>query len=150
LRILILFFNATIKTMLQHQTTVRVRYAETDQMGYVYHGTYVQYFEVGRVEALRDLGLSYKKMEEEGVMMPVVSLSQRFVRPALYDEVLTITTILRELPDRFITFHYEIHNEEKKLVNGGKVTLCFLDAVSRKSMAVPDFLLERIKGQMLA
>jgi acyl-CoA thioester hydrolase len=133
--------------MLQHQTTVRVRYGETDQMGYVYHGTYVQYYEMGRVEMLRGLGLSYQKMElEHQVMMPVVSLMQRFVRPALYDELLTITTVLRKLPDRFITFHFEIHNEARKLVNGGTVRLCFLDANTRTSVMVPDYLLERIRG----
>ena len=132
--------------MLEHQTTVRVRYAETDQMGYTYHGVYVQYYEIGRVEALRHLGLSYKDMEEtHGVMMPVVSLSQRFVRPALYDELLTIKTQLRKLPDRFITFHFEIFNEAGKLANAGTVRLCFLDAKTRKSVQVPGYLLERIE-----
>ncbi len=132
--------------MLSHQTQLRVRYAETDQMGYTYHGVYLQYYEVGRVEALRQMGMTYRQMEEDyGVLMPVVSLSQRFVRPALYDELLTITTQLRELPGSFITFHFEISNEAGKLVNAGKVRLCFLDKETRKSIPVPAFLLTRIR-----
>ncbi|MFK7807053.1 MAG: acyl-CoA thioesterase [Saprospiraceae bacterium] len=132
--------------MLSRSTQLRVRYAETDQMGYVYHGTYVQYYEVGRVEALRSMGLSYKQMEEDfGVMMPVVSLSQRFVRPATYDDLLTITTVLRKLPEMFITFHFEVKNEAGKVVNGGEVRLCFLDAKTRRPVMVPEYLLERIK-----
>ena len=131
--------------MFQHETTVRVRYAETDQMGIVYHGVYLQYYEVGRVEALRSLGLSYRQLEEEhGVLMPVVSLSQRFVRPAYYDDLLRVCTTMRKLPDRFITFYFEIFNERDKLVNSGEVRLCFMDAETQKTMRVPEVLLERV------
>ena len=131
--------------MYQHTTQIRVRYAETDQMGYLYYGNYAMYYEVGRAEAIRALGLSYQEMEDNyGVMMPVVSLNMRFVRPALYDELLTVQTVLRKLPDRFINFDMEIRNEAGKLVNGGKVRLCFVEKDSRKSIVAPDCLLEKL------
>jgi acyl-CoA thioester hydrolase len=126
-------------------TQVRVRYGETDQMGYLYYGNYAQYYEVGRVELIRSLGLTYKELEEtHGIWMPVVSMQQRFVRPALYDELLTIKTTLRELPDQFITFHCEIFNEKQKLVNGGVIRLCFFDPKIKKTMTAPAYLLEQL------
>ncbi|WP_353482764.1 thioesterase family protein [Haliscomenobacter sp.] len=124
----------------------RVRYGETDQMGYLYYGNYGQYYEIGRVEMLRSLGLTYKEMEEEqGVMMPVLSLQMRYVRPAFYDELLTIRTTLRRLPDQFITFHVEIFNEKNKLINGGSVRLCFVDKKSNKSIFAPDKLIDKLR-----
>eukprot|EP00903_Cladosiphon_okamuranus_P000129 g129.t1 len=100
-------------------------------MGYLYYGNYAQYYEIGRTEMIRSLGLSYKAMEaEHSVMMPVMSLQCRYVRPARYDEEITIRTTLRHLPDRTITFHMELLNEAGKLVNGGTVKLCFVDSVS--------------------
>ena len=124
----------------------RVRYGETDQMGYLYYGNYAQYYEIGRVEMLRSLGLTYKEMEEEqGVMMPVLSLQMRYVRPAFYDELLTIRTTLRRLPDHFITFHVEIFNEKNKLINGGSVRLCFVDKKSNKSIFTPDNLIDKLR-----
>ncbi len=124
----------------------RVRYGETDQMGYLYYGNYAQYFEIGRVEMLRSLGLTYKEMEQEhGIWMPVVYLETRYVRPALYDELLTIRTTLRKLPEKFITFHMEIFNEKNKLVNGGSVKLCFVEAQSGKTIYAPEFLLEKLR-----
>lgn len=114
-------------------------------MGYLYYGNYAQYYEIGRVEMLRSLGLTYKAMEEEhGILMPVMSLQMRFVRPARYDELLTIRTVLRRLPDQFIVFHVEIFNEKKKLVNGGSVKLCFVDAKSNKTVPAPNYLLEKL------
>lgn len=124
----------------------RVRYGETDQMGYLYYGNYAQYYEIGRVEMLRSLGLTYKEMEEEhGVLMPVVHLEMRFVRPARYDELLTIRTQLRKLPDRFIVFHVEILNERGKLVNAGRVRLCFVEAATQQTIPAPAFLLEKLR-----
>ena len=132
--------------MLTSQTTHRVRYGETDQMGYLYHGHYALLYEIGRKEMLRDLGLSYAEMEEKvGVMMPVMSMNQRFVRPAHYDEVLTITTELRHVPDRTMTFHFEIHNERGKLVNGGSVKLCFVDVNTERTVSVPEYLMQVIR-----
>ena len=115
--------------MFVHETQVRVRYAETDQMGFAYYGNYAKYYEIGRVEALRSLGLSYRAMEaEHGILMPVVSMQMRFVRPVHYDELLTIKTALRALPSDYITFHTRILNEQGKTANGGRIRLCFLAA----------------------
>ncbi len=133
--------------MLIHEFQKRVRYGETDQMGYLYYGNYAQYYEIGRVEMLRASGLTYREMEQErGVLMPVVSLQMRYVRPAYYDELLTIRTTLRRLPEKFITFEVEIFNENRKLVNGGSVRLCFVDAKSGKTIAAPEFLLEKLRA----
>jgi len=124
----------------------RVRYGETDQMGYLYYGNYAQYYEIGRVEMLRSLGLTYKEMEQEhGIWMPVVSLDMRFVRPGFYDELLTIRTTLRQLPEQFITFHVEIFNEKSKLINGGSVKLCFLEAKTGQTISAPEFLLAKLR-----
>lgn len=115
-------------------------------MGYLYYGRYALLYEIGRAEMLRDLGLNYADMEgEEGIMMPVMSLNQRFVRPAHYDEVLTITTTLRRMPDRTITFHLEIHNEKGKLVNGGSVKLCFVAVKTQRTVHAPDYLLQVLR-----
>jgi acyl-CoA thioester hydrolase len=129
-----------------HETQVRVRYGETDQMGYLYYGNYALYYEVGRVEMLRSLGITYKEMEATyHIMMPVMSLQMRFVRPALYDELLTIKTTLREFPEQNITFHVEVLNEKKKLVNGGSVKLCFVDMPTNKTVNAPMFLTDKLK-----
>lgn len=130
-----------------HETHIRVRYAETDQMGYLYYGNYATYYEVGRAEAMRSLGITYREMEHElGIMMPVMSMNMRFVRPAKYDENLRVVTTLRHLPDQDITFHMEIFNEQNKLVNGGTVKLCFVDAATRKRVAAPAYLLDKLRG----
>jgi acyl-CoA thioester hydrolase len=131
--------------MFTHETQVRVRYGETDQMGYLYYGNYALYYEVGRAEMLRSLGLTYREMESSsGIMMPVMSLQMRYVRPALYDELITIRTTLRELPTSTITFHHELFNEKKKLLNGGCVKLCFVDMVTNKSVASPQYLTDKL------
>ena len=136
--------------MYQHEIQIRVRYGETDQMGYLYYGNYAQYYEVGRVEMLRSLGLTYKEMEEEqGILMPVMSLNMRFVRPLYYDELVTIRTTLRKLPDQFIIFHVEILNEAGKLANGGMVKLCFVDRRENKSVLTPEYLQERLRPYFL-
>ena len=127
--------------MFKHAVTKRVRYGETDKMGYLYYGNYAQYYEIGRVEMLRTLGITYRVMEDEhGIWMPVVSLNMRYVRPAYYDDLLTIETTLRELPSRFIVFHVEIYNETRKLINGGQVKLCFFEQATQKTVPAPEFL----------
>ncbi|GAB5550726.1 MAG: thioesterase family protein [Saprospiraceae bacterium] len=132
--------------MYTHKFQKRVRYGETDQMGYLYYGNYAAYYEIGRVEMLRSLGLTYKSMEEElGILMPVMNLDMRFVRPGRYDELLTIETTLRELPDKTIVFHVRIFNEKNKLVNGGRVKLCFVDANTNKTVSAPEFLLKALR-----
>ncbi|MDX1910821.1 MAG: thioesterase family protein [Saprospiraceae bacterium] len=132
--------------MYAYETQIRVRYGETDQMGYLYYGHYAQYFEVGRVETIRSLGTTYKELEEvHGIWLPVVSLEMRFVRPAHYDDLLTVRTEIRELPDAYITFHVEIFNERRKLVNAGRVRLCFFDPATKKVVQAPDYLLEKLR-----
>lgn len=128
-----------------HRTTHRVRYGETDQMGYLYYGNYPLLYEIGRVEMLRDLGVSYAELEKaHDVMMPVMSLQMRYVRPANYDELLTIVTTLRKLPAQTITFNVEIINEQNKLVNGGSVKLCFVRPSDQKTIPAPKLLLEKL------
>ncbi len=132
--------------MLNHETTIRVRYGETDQMGYLYYGAYALYYEVGRAEAIRSIGLTYKDMElTYGIFMPVMSFQIRFVRPAFYDEELTVKTQMRHLPTRTMTFYHEIFNEQHKLLNGGSVRLGFVEAASRRSVDAPGYLLEKLK-----
>lgn len=127
------------------ETQVRVRYAETDAMHVVYHGCYAQYFEVGRAEAIRNLGYTYKEMEEEGIVMPVVEWTARFIRPAVYDDLLSVRTLLKSLPrDHSITFHHEVRNEKDKLLTEGTVTLFFLNASTREKMQLPRKLHEKL------
>jgi acyl-CoA thioester hydrolase len=127
--------------MYEHVTTIRVRYAETDQMDIVYYGNYAQYFEVGRAECIRDLGFTYKKMEEMGVRMPVVEMEARFLRPAHYDDLITVKTILKEIPLKHeISFYHEVFNEKKKLLTTGKVTLFFIDNKTGKRIGMPEDL----------
>lgn len=137
--------------MYTHEFKKRVRYNETDQMGYLYHGNYISYYETGRVEMLRSLGLTYREMEEKHrIMMPVMTVQARYVRPARYDELLTIRTTLRKIPTQYITFHMEILNEQGKLVNGGSVKLCFVDMETNKTISPPAFLVNAIVGGQLA
>lgn len=112
---------------------VRVRYAETDQMGVVYHGNYAQYFEMGRVEWLRNLGVSYKWMEDNGVMLPVVSLQMNYKKPARYDDLLTVRTILKSQTSVKIEFDYEIYNEKNELLTTGYSMLVFVDMKTGKT-----------------
>lgn len=127
--------------MYETTTQVRVRYAETDQMNIVYYGNYAQYFEVGRVESIRHLGYTYKDMEEQGVIMPVVELHIKYLRPATYDDLLTVKTQIRELPnDHRIEFYQEVYNEKNKMLTSGKVVLYFLDAKTRNKVLMPEEL----------
>ncbi len=128
------------------ETLIRVRYAETDQMNVVYYGNYAQYFEVARAESIRNLGLTYKEMEAAGVMMPVVEMQTKFLRPAHYDDLLTIKTIMRELPvDHRILFEHEVFNQEKKLLTLGKVTLYFVKIGSFERTAMPETMRNLLK-----
>lgn len=127
--------------MFTHETRLRVRYAETDRMGYVYYGTYAQYFEVGRVEALRSLGLSYRRMEEDGVMLPVHDLQVKYHKPAFYDDLLTVRTSIIELPSVRIRFAYEVFNEASDLLTEASTTLVFIDRATNRPRRAPEQLL---------
>lgn len=128
--------------MIKSETSVRVRYGETDQMGFVYYGVYAQYYEVGRVEAMRSLGFSYREMEEAGVLMPVINLNINYKKPALYDDEVRIVTTITEMPSVRITFHYECFNHKNELLNNGSVTLVFIDKVKNKPMQPPQWFLD--------
>jgi acyl-CoA thioester hydrolase len=131
--------------MFVSETKIRVRYAETDQMGYVYYGNYAQYYEVARVEALRDVNLSYKQFEEQGIMMPVLHLSCKYIKPAFYDDLLTIKTIIKKMPGVRIEFLYEIYNEKGILLNEGETTLICIDMKTQRPCGAPLNLLEALK-----
>jgi acyl-CoA thioester hydrolase len=130
-----------------HSFNLRVRYGETDQMGFVYYGIYAQYYEVGRVEAMRAAGILYSSLEKEyHIWMPVMNMQVRFLRPARYDDLLTIHTTVPSLPDKDIRFRYEIRNESGVLLNGALVQLCFLDAPTQKRIDAPDFIKKSLKS----
>lgn len=131
--------------MYEFNTEVRVRYAEADPMNVVYYGNYAQYFEVGRVESLRNLGISYKGIEDMGIMLPVVELNIKYLRPAKYDDLLTIKSQIKELPtEHKIIFDQEIYNEEGKLLTIGKVKLYFMDSKLGKRASMPASMLEKL------
>jgi len=128
------------------ETQVRVRYAETDQMGVVYHSNFFPYFESARAESIRQLGFSYADMEKMGVIMPVVDVHCRYLRPAKYDDLLTIKTTLKELPVHHkIEFHHEVYNEQDELLAVGKIILYFMEAGGMKRTSMPVQLLEKLQ-----
>ena len=130
--------------MKTYEFKVRVRYSETDQMGVVYHGNYAQYFEMGRVEWLRNIGISYKWMEENGVMLPVVSLSMNYKKPAQYDDLLRVKTIFKSQTSAKIEFDYEIHNEQNELLTIGNSILVFVNMKTGRPMAAPEYVREKL------
>jgi acyl-CoA thioester hydrolase len=121
-------------------TKTRVRYGETDRMGYVYHGNYPQLYEMARVELLRSLGLSYRDLEESGIMMPVLEVKVNYLKPAFYDDELTIKAVILEMPAARIRFLYEIFNEAGELINHGETVLAFIRADSRRAIRAPESL----------
>jgi acyl-CoA thioester hydrolase len=136
--------------MFTAETQVRVRYAETDQMGVVYHGHYFQYFEVARAESIRQLGFTYADMEKAGVIMPVVDVQCRYIRPAVYDDLLTIKVILKELPVHHkIEFYQEVFNEKKELLASGKVILYFIEAKTMKRTTMPEALKMKLESYFM-
>jgi len=132
--------------MESHQIPIRVRYSETDQMRVVYHGNYAQYFEIGRVEWLRNKGVSYKWMEENGVMLPVVSLTMNYKKPARYDELLTLKTIMKKMSSVKIEFDYELYNEKEELLTTANSILVFVDMKTGKPIAPPAYISELLKS----
>lgn len=127
--------------MFSHLTKIRVRYADTDQMGYMYYGNYAEFYEVGRVEMLRSLGMTYKSMEESGIIMPVTELKCKYIKPALYDEEITVNVFIDKMPALRIHFRYELYNEKEELINIGETTLVFINKDMNKPCLPPaDFL----------
>ena len=130
--------------MLTHELEIRVRYGETDQMGYVYYGNYASYFEAGRVEWLRNIGTSYKEMENSGIMLPVLNLNVNYLKPAKYDDLLKLKTTLKNNPSVKIEFDFEIFNQENELLTTGYTSLVFIDMKRNRPTRCPQYLLEKI------
>ena len=131
--------------MYSHTTQIRVRYGETDQMGYVYYGNYAAYFEVARVESLRHLGMSYKELEDAGVMMPVLENHSYYHQPAVYDDQLSIEVSLKAIPRAKITFHYQVTNQDGTLIHSGETTLVFIRADSKRPCRPPQKMIELLQ-----
>lgn len=131
--------------MFIHKTKIRVRYAETDQMGYAYYGNYATYFEVARVEALRSLNFSYKQLEKDGVMLPVLEFGIKYFKPGFYDDELTIKTMISELPSARIKFDYETYDSEGVLLNKANTTLVFVSVKTKRPTSAPQHLLDKLK-----
>jgi len=128
--------------MIHTTNSIRVRYAETDPMKYVYYGNYAQYFEVARVELFRELGMPYEAIEQRGIWLPVSQFSVKYLKPARYDQLLEIHTYITKIPGVKIEFDYEIYNESKEKITEAKTTLFFLDAEKNKVISCPDFLMD--------
>ena len=133
-----------MKLELYHKTEIRVRYGETDQMGYCYYGNYAQYFEVGRVEALREMGMTYKKLEQQGVMLPVSHYEVSFKLPAKYDDILQVKTHIKELRGSRLMFDYIVTNETDQIIAQASTTLVFVSQKTMKPMAPPKIFLQKI------
>ncbi|NNG09951.1 MAG: acyl-CoA thioesterase [Arenibacter sp.] len=127
-----------------NEISFRVRYGETDQMGVVYHGNYAQYLEMGRVEWLRSMGISYKAMEENGIMLPVISLNIKFKKSAVYDDLITVTTYIKKKPMVKIEFDYEIRNQTGDLLIEANTVLAFIDMKSNKPVKCPNYILDKL------
>lgn len=130
--------------MSQNSFSFRVRYGETDQMGVVHHGNYAQYLEMGRIEWLRSIGTSYREMEENGIILPVISLQINYKKSALFDDLLTVETTIKKRPLVKIEFEYKLYNESNELLATANTVLAFMDQQSNKPMKCPDYILEKL------
>jgi acyl-CoA thioester hydrolase len=133
--------------MISDKIEFRVRYGETDQMSYAYHGNYAAYFEMGRTEWLRKLGVSYKKMEEDGIMLPVINLNTNYLKPAKYDDILTLKTTLANKPAARIEFKFEITNKQNELLTTASATLVFVNMKTNKPTRIPKYLLDKLNAK---
>jgi acyl-CoA thioester hydrolase len=131
--------------MFTYATKLRVRYGETDQMGYMYYGNYAEFFEVGRVEMLRSLGLTYSGMEASGIMMPVLELNCKYLKPARYDEEITINVTMAKMPSVKIHFKYELVNEKQELIHIGETLLAFINMKTNRPCPPPADFIEKLK-----
>ena len=135
-------------SMFSFDSKIRVRYGETDQMSFVYYGVYAQYYEVGRVELLRSLGVTYKELEKISYALPVVNLNIKYKKPAFYDDELTIRTTIKELPSAKIIFHYETLNAKNELLNTGEVVLVFMNKKTGKPCFAPEIVMSKLKEKL--
>lgn len=131
--------------MISNVTEIRVRYGETDRMGFVYYGNYAVYFEVARVELLRTLGVSYKELEDSGISLPVLDYKIKYLKPAFYDDKLRVKTEVRQLPGARIHFYYETFNADDVKINFAETTLVFVNTETMKPCLAPEFIIEKMK-----
>ncbi len=131
--------------MFQSEVSIRVRYAETDKMEYVYYGRYAEYFEIARVEALRSLGITYRELEDSGILLPVLEYNVKFFKPVYYDEMITVKTVIPVLPAARIQFEYETFNNENVKVNSASTFLVFIRKETKKPCSAPESLLSRMR-----
>jgi acyl-CoA thioester hydrolase len=129
-----------------NEINLRIRYGETDQMGIVYHGNYASFFEIGRTEWLRNLGITYKQMEEDGIKLPVISLVVNFKKSVCYDDVIKVKTTLKKMPTASIEFDYEIENEKGEIVTTGNTVLAFIDIVRNRPTRCPQHILDKLQN----
>jgi acyl-CoA thioester hydrolase len=127
------------------ENKIRVRYSDVDKMGYVYYANYGKYYEVGRVEAMRNMGVSYKYMEENGVIMPALSMNIKYVKPAFYDDIINIKTIIDELPRNKMKFNYKLYDENENLINRGYTIHAFVSMKDNKIIQIPEWFLKPLK-----
>jgi acyl-CoA thioester hydrolase len=135
--------------MIEHETIFRVGYVDTDQMGFVHHSNYAKIYEAARWEAMREIGLPYKEIEDKGIYMPVISMKFDFIKPAFYDDVLTVKTIIRELPRARMKFEYEIYNQNGDLINKAQITLAFVVKKTLKPCIPPEYFLKSLQKHLL-
>ena len=131
--------------MFVNTNKIRVRYGETDQMGYMYYGNYAEFYEVGRVEMLRSLGMTYSAMEESGIMMPVLELHCKYLKPALYDEEISVKVIMDKLPGVKIHFRYELYNHNEELINTGETLLVFINMKTNRPCLPSQEFIDKLK-----
>ena len=131
--------------MFLFETKIRVRYADTDQMGYMYYGNYAAFFEVARTEMLRSVGMTYKAMEEAGVMMPVLEMKSKYIKPALYDDEILVKVTIKDKPAVRIIFNYELFNPKQELLHIGETTLVFVDMLKNKPCLAPQNFRDKIE-----
>jgi len=143
-----IFSGKIRENMYCHETKIRVRYAETDQMGVVHHSTYALYYEESRTEAIRKLGYSYREIEEKGIFMPVIDLKIKYIKPSRYDDLLTIKTFVRELPNSSLKFEYETYNADGQCINKGETTLAFINRQTNRPCRAPEWLTEVLTKYM--
>lgn len=134
--------------MIEHEFSVRVRYSETDVMGYLHHSNYACYYETARWELFRNIGIPYKLLEEDGFMLPVIGMEFKFIKAALYDELLTIKTCLKSVDGPRISFTYRMYNENKELINKAEVNLAFMDKATRTACYPPDLFWDSLRHAM--
>jgi acyl-CoA thioester hydrolase len=135
--------------MITYISTIKVTYSDTDQMGYVHHNNYVKYYETARWELFEQLGIPYKAVEEKGFMLPVTRMDLKFIKPAYYDELLTIETTLHKISGAKIFFRYKLFNEAGTLINKAEVTLAFINSATRQPCLAPEFIWQKVKQGIL-